>query len=293
MMVTQDPDEWPTYIPLCLPTVPTKSSAPPTPSTIENPDNVLGILPHPAVTDSRDEVDQMRKRTPRAGDKTSNCWTANEDEKLLGKTDVNGSCDEPSEHFPGRTSVACRMRCARLRRSKQLSGNKGQSSCWTTEDDRKLLKLEDFLGKHWVEIAKHFPERTSIACRLRCARLQKSKQNLGDKEELSCWTTEDDKELLRLRDFLGKDWDEILKHFSKRTFDACIQRYRWLHGLKPVSGKYRHWTAKEDRYLFVSRNSGRKNWKEISKHLAKRTPLACRLRYRVFELRLKRGRSTS
>lgn len=70
---------------------------------------------------------------------------------------------------PGRTARQCRERWVNY-----LSPNVDNSP-WTSEEDKKLEKLVDSLGKKWSLIAKHFPKRTDVLIKNRYTLLYRRK----------------------------------------------------------------------------------------------------------------------
>ncbi|EAS29628.3 uncharacterized protein CIMG_08374 [Coccidioides immitis RS] len=164
MMEMQDPNEWPTYLSMCLPTV---LLAPPTPSTIETLDNILEVLPHPTATESQVGVDQMQQETFWVRDRIPTCCMVEENQVLSEPKRMNGNQHEPItrvfKYWVDEENKAL-LEYGKLHKSKSVVW-KGKS--WTAEENKKLLELrEAYPDKDWCDILEHFHIQSLSACKV-------------------------------------------------------------------------------------------------------------------------------
>jgi hypothetical protein len=89
---------------------------------------------------------------------------------------------------------------------------------------------------------------------------QKTKGNIQSNFQPrdSGWTTEENCKLNELADTLSKDWQQISKHFEKRTPEECIDQWNLI---QPKQGK---WSAEEDQTLISTYEALRKEEAENS-----------------------------
>ncbi|OHS98544.1 r2r3-MYB transcription factor [Tritrichomonas foetus] len=71
--------------------------------------------------------------------------------------------------MPGRTPRQCRDRW------NHYLAPQTNTSKWTLEEDRMIIKMVKEIGKQWSKIASMFPGRTGIAVRNRCCKLSRQK----------------------------------------------------------------------------------------------------------------------
>ena len=84
-------------------------------------------------------------------------------------------------------------------------------SIWSKEeDDILIVKAKDFGYKNWASVAAFIPGRSAIQCSARYKRIQPGLIK-------GAWTEEEDKQLLRLYNYYGKNWSCISKSMPQRT----------------------------------------------------------------------------
>ncbi|KAI9687299.1 MAG: hypothetical protein M1822_002342 [Bathelium mastoideum] len=72
------------------------------------------------------------------------------------------------------------------------------------------------------------------------------------------WGPDDDKRLLELRYFQGRDWSEIAQHFPQRTFRSLQQRFYSLEKPEVYLDENRNWKVKEpDRHKETNATTGK------------------------------------
>jgi hypothetical protein len=128
---------------------------------------------------------------------------------------------------------------------------------WSEVEELKLKKLREEDKQGFKEIAKSLPRRSAQACERRYA----SHVNEGEKRVTLFWSSNDDKQLKKLKED-GLVWKDISKSFPGRSSKACSQRYS---DFVNEAEKRAKWSSKDDKQLKKLREEDGKEWKEIAK----------------------------
>lgn len=135
-------------------------------------------------------------------------------------------------------------------------------SIWSKEeDDILIVKAKDFGYKNWASVASFIPGRSAIQCSARYKRIQPGLIK-------GAWTDEEDKELLRLYNYYGKNWSCISKSMPQRTGKQI--RDRFLNALDNKLKKEKFSFAENKKIIKWYKIFGN-SWSKIAKKLKGRT----------------------
>lgn len=104
----------------------------------------------------------------------------------------------------------------------------------------------------------------------------------ANKHPRNTFTQSEDKELKRLVNEYGEDWQEIADRMRGRNTRQC--RERWQKYLDPEINRD-PWTKEEDEYLVEKFNEIGPLWKIISQHFPQRTDIMVKNRFHLLERR--------
>lgn len=135
-------------------------------------------------------------------------------------------------------------------------------SIWSKEEDEILIvKAKDFGYKNWASVASFIPGRSAIQCSARYKRIQPGLIK-------GAWTDEEDKELLRLYNYYGKNWSCISKSMPQRTGKQI--RDRFLNALDNKLKKEKL-SFEENKKIIKWYKIFGNSWSKIAKKLKGRT----------------------
>ena len=135
-------------------------------------------------------------------------------------------------------------------------------SIWSKEeDDILIVKAKDFGYKNWASVASFIPGRSAIQCSVRYKRIQPGLIK-------GAWTDEEDKELLRLYNYYGKNWSCISKSMPQRTGKQI--RDRFLNALDNKLKKEK-FSFEENKKIIKWYKIFGNSWSKIAKKLKGRT----------------------
>ena len=135
-------------------------------------------------------------------------------------------------------------------------------SIWSKEEDEILIvKAKDFGYKNWASVASFIPGRSAIQCSARYKRIQPGLIK-------GAWTDEEDKELLRLYNYYGRNWSCISKSMPQRTGKQI--RDRFLNALDNKLKKEKL-SFEENKKIIKWYKIFGNSWSKIAKKLKGRT----------------------
>ena len=138
------------------------------------------------------------------------------------------------------------------------------AAVWTPEEDDLLTKLvTSQTHNKWIDIAKHFPNKTASQVSGRWIKALKPDLIKGS------WTREEDETIFKFIETHGdKDWSQLAQLLPGRIGKQC--RERWINHLNP---KITHssWTEEEDALLIKLHNEYGNAWAKIAKSFEGRT----------------------
>jgi len=143
-------------------------------------------------------------------------WTDSEDKKLLNL--INSSSypvtwNKIAANF-NKTARQC------YSRYKQINPNFNKGK-WSTDEEDKLRRLVDKIGKKWSTIAKNLKTRSS-------KQIRDHYNNCMDKSvNKTMFSEEEIQKIKNLFMLYGPKWALISKHFNGRTCDAIKNKYYW------------------------------------------------------------------
>ncbi|KAJ6217335.1 hypothetical protein RDWZM_008492 [Blomia tropicalis] len=200
-------------------------------------------------------------------------WTLEEDEKLKKLIKKYGSKWSIIAQIMGnRSSLQCRDRW-NLRLNRKNNESKRD---WTSEEDKKLLELEDKMlinlvekfGTRWGKVAECMKNRNYFQCYHRW----NNTLNPPNKP----WTVDEDQKLKKLVKVYGSNWNIISVNIDGRTHLQCCKR--WSEYLDPKIIRQK-WSRKEDTNLIELIKIHGLKWVEIAKHMKGRNDTQCSQRW--------------
>lgn len=143
-----------------------------------------------------------------------------------------------------------------------INPDKKKPVIWSKEEDDILIeKSKEYGYKNWALVAAFIPGRTAIQCSARYKRIQPGLVK-------GAWTPEEDKELLRLFKYYGKNWSNISKSMPKRTGKQI--RDRFLNALDENLKKDK-FSIEEDKKVIKWYKVYGNAWCKIAKKIKGRT----------------------
>ncbi|KAG9219630.1 hypothetical protein CCMSSC00406_0006048 [Pleurotus cornucopiae] len=151
-------------------------------------------------------------------------WTEEEDQLLRDAVRQEDGDSEPptkwsqiAKHVPNRTNKDCRKRWFSKMASVVAKG------VWSAEEDERLTEAVELHGNKWSLVAAMVRTRNNDQCAKRWI------DTLNPQIDRSAWSSEEDAQLLRAVDELGKSWKKIVEtHFPGRSGLAAKNRYNCL-----------------------------------------------------------------
>ncbi|KAF4574305.1 hypothetical protein EYR40_005976 [Pleurotus pulmonarius] len=148
-------------------------------------------------------------------------WTEEEDQLLRDAVRQEDGDSEPptkwsqiAKHVPNRTNKDCRKRWFSKMASVVAKG------VWSAEEDERLTEAVELHGNKWSLVAAMVRTRNNDQCAKRWI------DTLNPQIDRSAWSSEEDAQLLRAVDELGKSWKKIVEtHFPGRSGLAAKNRY--------------------------------------------------------------------
>jgi len=250
-------------------------------------------------------------------------WTDKEEATLIQKHALGLDWAQCSEFLPGRSESGCRNRGIKLglptpkkaESASQGGARPGSSapSKWTEEEDA-ILREKHALGLDWGQCAEFIPGRNEGGCRNRGNKLGLAtpdgvvSESQADRSTfvksgsssrggiLPKWTEEED-EILREKQTLGLDWEQVAEYLPGRNERGCKNRWRRIGISTPkvaVSASRRLQTisadgalysasappnrAKEEDHLLRQNHSLGLDWTQCAEFLSGRNESACQSR---------------
>ena len=143
-----------------------------------------------------------------------------------------------------------------------INSDKKKPAIWSKEEDDILIeKSKEYGYKNWALVAAFIPGRTAIQCSARYKRIQPGLVK-------GAWTPEEDKELLRLFKYYGKNWSNISKSMPQRTGKQI--RDRFLNALDENLKKDK-FSIEEDKKVIKWYKVYGNAWCKIAKKIKGRT----------------------
>jgi S-ribosylhomocysteine lyase LuxS involved in autoinducer biosynthesis len=175
----------------------------------------------------------------------------------------------------GRTDIQCRQRWVHT--LDPANGNTGKlRRSWKLEEDAKLTKAVQKLGKKWAVVAVLVPGRSDKQCSQRWLRSLDPANNAKGK-----WTPDEDAELTKAVQKLGRTWAAVAVLVTGRTDKQC--RERWVQTLDPTNGNKgkprQGWKLEEDAKLTEAVQKLGENWVAVGVQVPGRTDKQCRHRW--------------
>ena len=106
-----------------------------------------------------------------------------------------------------------------LHRYRRLSQMGFQKKIWSTEEDKKILKLIREVGKNWKLLSEVLGTKTGKQIRERYI------NKLDPRIKVDEWTDEEDKLILKYYSELGSRWSEISKRIPGRPENKIKNRF--------------------------------------------------------------------
>lgn len=145
-------------------------------------------------------------------------------------------------------------------------------SCWTMEEDRKLLELirtSDARNK-WKKISKLLGKKV-----LECIKRFKV---INPKIKKGLWTSEEDREVIKLSKIYGNNWSKISENLQNKNRTGKQIRQRYLNFLDPSINRTK-FTLEEDLKILKLFQVLKSNWKLYTEHFKNRSPDMIKGRY--------------
>ena len=193
-------------------------------------------------------------------------WEKWEEELYLSLRAEGKSNKQISQHLPGRTANACKIRATGELRNQTLPNHRRRWEDW--ED--QLLLAHHKAGCSYSTISELLSHRTRPALSGRFNAIRKSRPETTTADPTAArsqrhWTSEEDRLLKSLRRS-GQSWTDIAKQFPDCTVTQCISHLNQL--VHPPRSK--GWKEWEERLLVSGYYAGR-TWEEIVKSIPGRT----------------------
>lgn len=157
---------------------------------------------------------------------------------------------------------------------------------WLEEEDAKILKMVNEIGKRWTFISKHFVDRPPST-------LMNRYSLLTDGKGRGPWTQEEVKVLKELGNGRSPDeidnWEEIQAKLPVRR-PLFLIRQKYMYSLNPVI-KFGIWSQEEsDKLEYLVTKHGEKEISLVATLMGTRTKRQCLERWRWQMASVKKGR---
>ena len=226
-------------------------------------------------------------------------WEDWEDQLIITLRKKGKTGKQISEHLPGRSEGACKMRWLKKLKTRSLnvsthqedappfSASKKENSQKPWEDwEDQIVITQSRAGKSWEDISKMLPPRTvhSVRCHWNSVLEPLIQDAVKPQTRPHTHWKEWEDQLLKNLVELGHDWVEIAAQLPSRTARSC--RTRWTRDLIKIQGPSTKKLAPQwqdwEECLLVSGYYAGLTWKEIAERIPGRTMRGARTRWTIY-----------